>query len=167
VDSLPLSHQGSPKINNTYIHKTQYVSKFGLSSGHRTGKGQFSFQSQRTAMPKNIQTTTQLRSFHMLANSCSKSSKLGFNSTWTDNFQLYKLDLEKAEETEIKLPTSTESRKKQENSRKTSTSASLTMLNKAFDFVDHNKLENSYRDRNTRPLYLPPEKSVCRSRRNS
>ena len=34
---------------------TQYVSKFGkLSSGHRTGKGQFSFQSQRRAMPGNV-----------------------------------------------------------------------------------------------------------------
>ena len=37
-----------------------YASKFGkLSSGHRTGKGQFSFQSQRKAMPKNAQTTAQ------------------------------------------------------------------------------------------------------------
>ena len=36
------------------------------SSGHRTGKGQFSFQSQRKAMPNNAQTTTQLHSFHML-----------------------------------------------------------------------------------------------------
>ena len=37
---------------------TQYASKFGkLSSGHRTGKGQFSFQSQRKTMPKNAQTT--------------------------------------------------------------------------------------------------------------
>ena len=46
---------------------TQYASKFGkLSSGHRTGKGQFSFQSQRKAMPKNAQTTTQLNSFHTL-----------------------------------------------------------------------------------------------------
>ena len=35
---------------------------------------------------------------------------------------------------------------------------------KAFDCVDHNKLENSSRDGNTRPPYLPPEKSVCRSR---
>ena len=41
--------------------------KFGkLSSGHRTGKGQCSIQSQRKAMPKNAQTTTQLHSFHML-----------------------------------------------------------------------------------------------------
>ena len=47
---------------------TQYVSKFGkLSSGHRTGKGQFSFQSQRKATPRNAQTTTQLHSFHKLA----------------------------------------------------------------------------------------------------
>ena len=41
--------------------------QFGkLSSGHRTGKGQFSFQSQRKAMPKNVQTITQLYSFYML-----------------------------------------------------------------------------------------------------
>ena len=46
---------------------TQYASKFGkLSSGHRTGKGQFSFQSQRQAMPKIVQTTAQLYSSHML-----------------------------------------------------------------------------------------------------
>ena len=46
---------------------TQYASKFGkLSRGHRTGKGQFSFQSQRKAMPKNAQTIAQLHSSHML-----------------------------------------------------------------------------------------------------
>ena len=37
-----------------------------LSSGHRTGKGQFSFQSQRKTMPKNAQTTAQLHLSHML-----------------------------------------------------------------------------------------------------
>ena len=43
------------------------ISKFGKpSSGHRTGKGQYSFQSQRKAMPKKVQTTTQLHSSHML-----------------------------------------------------------------------------------------------------
>ena len=43
-------------------------SKFGkLSSGHRTGKCEFSFQSQRKAMLKNVQTTTQLHSSHPLA----------------------------------------------------------------------------------------------------
>ena len=38
---------------------------------------------------------------------------------------------------------------------------------KAFDSVDNNKLENSERDGNTRPPYLPPEKPVCRSRSNN
>ena len=55
---------------------------------------------------------------HMLARICSKSFKLDFSSTWTKNFQRYKLDLEKAEEPEIKLPTSAGSQKKQENSKK-------------------------------------------------
>ena len=58
---------------------TQYASKFGkLSSGHRTGKGQFSFQSQRKAISKNAQTTAQLHSSYTLAlnvqNSPSKAS---------------------------------------------------------------------------------------------
>ena len=43
--------------------------KFGkLSSGHRTGKDLFSFQSQRKTTPKNVQTTTQLHSSHTLVN---------------------------------------------------------------------------------------------------
>ena len=79
-------------------------------------------------MTKNVQTTVQLHSFHMLARSCAKSSKIGFNSTWTENFQMYKLDLKKAEELENKLPTFVGSQKKQENCRKTSTSVSLTTL---------------------------------------
>ena len=41
----------------------------------------------------------------MLARLCSKSFKLGFSSKWTKKFHMYKLDLEKAEEPEIKLPT--------------------------------------------------------------
>ena len=52
---------------------TQYASKFGkLSSGHRTGKGQFSSQFQRKTMPKNAQTTTQLHSSHTLVKWCLK-----------------------------------------------------------------------------------------------
>ena len=49
---------GSDGIPVELFSCTQYASKSGnLSSGHRTGKGQFSFQSQRKAMPKNAQTT--------------------------------------------------------------------------------------------------------------
>ena len=107
---------------------THFASKFRkLSSGHRTVKGQFLFQSQRKAMPKNAQTTAQLHSSHMLVKLCSKFSKLDFSNMWTVNFQMVKLVLEKAEEPEIKLPTSAGSSKKQESSRKTSTSALLPM----------------------------------------
>ena len=107
---------------------TQYASKSGkLSSGHRTGKCRFSFQSQRKTMPKIIQSTTQFYSSHTLAKKCSKFSKPGFNSMWTVNFQMFKLDLEKAEEPEAKLPTSIGSLKKQESSRKTSISALLAV----------------------------------------
>ena len=63
-------------------------------------------------------------------------------------------DLEKAEEPEIKLPTTIGSSKKQGSSGKTSVSASLTMPN---------PLTVDQRDGNTRPPYLPPEKFVCRS----
>ena len=58
---------------------------------------------------------------------CSKFSKPSFKSMWTMNFQIFKLDLEKTEELEIKLPTSTGSSKKPESSRNTSISALLTM----------------------------------------
>ena len=44
---------------------------------------------------KNVQTTTKFHSFHMLVKLCSKSFKLDFKSMWIENFQMYKLDLEK------------------------------------------------------------------------
>ena len=107
----------------------QYVSKFGkLSSGHRAGKGQFLFQSQRRRVSKNVQTTKQLHSFLMLVRLCSKSFKSGLSSVWTENFQMYKLGLEKAEEPEVKLSTFFGSLWKQGNSRKISTSASFITL---------------------------------------
>ena len=107
---------------------TQYVSRFGkLSSGQRTGKGQFSFQSLRRVIPKSAQTTTQLHSSHTLVKQCSKFSEPGFSNTWTVKFQMFKLVLEKAEEPEIKLPIFAGSSKKQESSRKISTSPLLTM----------------------------------------
>ena len=69
------------------------------------------------------------------------------------------------EEPEIKLPTSTVSSKRQKSSRKTSTSASLTMPKPLCG--SQQTVENSERDGNIRPPDLPPEKSVCRSKSNS
>ena len=59
---------------------------------------------------------------------CSKFSKPGLNSMWTMNFQMFKLDLEKAKVTEIKLPTSLWLSKKQESSRKTFQFSSVSQL---------------------------------------
>ena len=72
----PIQYCKVKNNNNNKIFKkvmllkccTQYASKFGkLSSGHRTGKGQFLFQNQRRAMPKIVQNTAQLYSSHTLA----------------------------------------------------------------------------------------------------
>ena len=57
-------------------------------------------------MPKNVQTKAQLHSSYMLAKYCPKSSKPGSNRMWTVNFKMFKLDLEKAQEPDIKLPMS-------------------------------------------------------------
>ena len=78
---------------------------------------------------------------------------------------MFKLDLEKTEEPEIKLPTSVGSSKKQEFQK--NIYFCFIDYAKAFDCVDHNKLENSERDGNTRPPDLHLKKSECRSGSNS
>ena len=84
---------------------------------------------------------------------------------WTMNFEMCKLNLEKAEGPGIKLPTSVGSSKKVEFQK--IIYVCFIDYAKAFDCVDHNKLENSERDGNTRPTDLPLEKPVCRSGSNS
>ena len=79
---------------------------------------------------------------------------------------MFKLDLEKAEKPEIKLPTSAGSSKKQERSRKTSISALLTMPEPLTVWIRAN-WKILKRDGNTRPPDLPTEISVGRSRSNS
>ena len=79
---------------------------------------------------------------------------------------MFKLVLEKAEEPEIKLSTSVGSSKEQERSRKTSTSALLTMPKPLTVWITTNS-GKFLRDGNTRPPDLPLEKPVCRSGSNS
>ena len=67
------------------------------------------------------------------------------------NFQMFKLVLEKVEEPEVKLPTSTGSSKMQWSSRKKSTSALLTTPNPLTMWITKKSVENSSRDGNTRP----------------
>ena len=78
----------------------------------------------------------------------------------TENFQIFKLDLEKAEEPEIKLLTSIGSLKKTREFQK-NTYFCFIEYTKAFDYVDHNKLENSSRDGNTRPHTTIPVPATC------
>ena len=90
-------------------------------------------------MPKNAQTTEQLHSSYTLAKEYSKFSKPGFSNTWTVNYQMFELVLQKTEEPENKLPTSAGSSKKQESSRKNIYFCFIDYA-KAFDCIDHNKL---------------------------
>ena len=108
---------------------TQYVSKF-RNSAVATGLEKVSFHFK----PKkgNTKECSNYRTIELISHVSKimlKSFKLGFNSMWTKNFQMYKLDLEKAEKPEIKLPTSARSVKKQESSTKTSIFALLNMPN--------------------------------------
>ena len=106
---------------------TQYASKFGkLSSGHRTGKGQFSFQSQRKAVPKNVQTTAQLHPSH--------TSKIMLKILHARLQQYVNQELpdvqagfRKGRGTRDQIANIHWIIEEQENSRKTSTSALLTM----------------------------------------
>ena len=82
------------------------------------------------------------------------------------NFQMFNLDLQKVEEPEIKLPTSVGSLKKIKSSRKTSTSALLTMPKPSTLWITTN-CGKFLRDGNTRSPDLPLEKPVCRSGSNS
>ena len=107
---------------------TQYASKCGkLSSGHRTGKSQFLFQSQRKAMPKNAQTTVQLVLISHTSKAALKILQTRLQQYMNCQLPGVQAGFRKGREPEIKLPTSAGSSKKQESSRKTSIAALLTM----------------------------------------
>ena len=116
---------------------TQYASKFGkLSSGHRTGKGQFSFQPQRKAMPKNAQTIAQLHSSHTLVKWCSKFSKPGVREPWTSICSSW---FRKGRGTRDKIASIYWIIEKAREFQKNIYFCFIDYA-KAFDCVDHNKL---------------------------
>jgi len=105
---------------------TSCASKFGkLSSGHITGKRSVFISVLKKGNAKECSNYCTIALISHASKVMLKFSMLGFNST--KKFHTYKLDLEKAEEPEIKLPTSARSWKKQGSSRKASISALLTM----------------------------------------
>ena len=122
----------------------QYVSKFGkLSSGHRTGKGHFSFQSQRKSMPKNVQTTAQLHSTHKLAKYCQNSP------SWLQEYMNWELPdvqtrFRKGRGTRDQIANIRWIIKKAEFQK--NIYFCLIDYTKAFDCVDHNQLWKSLKE---------------------
>ena len=140
---------------------TQYVSKFGkLSSGHRTGKGQFSFQSQRKAVLKNVLIShaskvmlkilqTRLRQY---MNWELPDVQAGFRKGRGTRDKIANIHwiIEKAREFQKKYL------------------LLLYWLCQSLSLCGSQQtMENCSRDGNIRPPYLSLEKSVCRSRSNS
>ena len=119
---------------------TQYTSKFGnLNSGHKAEKGQYSFKSQRKAMPKNVQTTTQLHSSHMLVNNAQNSPS---QASQYVNHEIpdVQAGLRKGRGTRDQIANICWIIKKAKESRKTSIYFCFIDNAKAFGCVDHNKL---------------------------
>ena len=146
---------------------TQYASKFGkLSSGHRTGKSQSSFQSQSKTMPKNVQTTAQLHSSHMEQSNAenSPSQASAIHELWTPWCSSWFYKRQRKHRLNCQHPL--DHGKSKRVPEKTSISALLTMPKPLTVWITTN-CGNSERDGNTRPPDLPPEKSVCRPRSNS
>ena len=144
---------------------TQYVSKFGkLSSGHRTGKGQFSFQSQRKATPNANCCTIVLLSY-------DSKVMLKVLQAWLQQYVNCELPdvqagFRKGRETRDQIANICSIIDKAREFQKNIYFCFIEYA-KAFDCVDHNKLENSSRDGNTRPPDLPLENSTWRSGSNS
>ena len=104
VGNMSLNHwtarQGLTLYSTTPIYTQQKIympANLKTQQWPQDWKRSVFIQSRRRAMPKNVQTTVQLLSFHMLTRQCSKSFNLSFNSVWTEKFRIYKRDLEKAQ----------------------------------------------------------------------
>ena len=121
----------------------QYVSKSARpSSGHRTGKCQFSSQFPRRVLLINVLAIGQLHSFPMIGRSCLKSCMLGFNVMQTKNFQVSKAGLRKGRGTTDQIANIHWITEKARDFQK---NIYLCFFNytKAFYCVDNNKLWKS------------------------
>ena len=123
-----------PKIKSTTV--STVASKFGkLSSGYRTGKGQFSYQSLRKVIPKNAQTTAQLHSSHTLVKWCLKFFKQYMNHELPD----VQAGFRKGRGTRDQIANIHWIIKKAREFQKNIYFCFIDYA-KAFDCVDHNKL---------------------------
>ena len=145
----------------------QYASKFEkLSSGHRTGKGQFSFQSLRKANAKECSNYCTIALISHASKVMLKILQARLQLYMNRKLPDVQAGFRKHRGTRDQIASIRWVIKK---ARELQKNIYFSFINyaKAFDCVDHNKLENSERDGNARPPDLPLEKSVCRSRSNS
>ena len=124
-------------------------------------QSQFSFQSQRRAMPRNVQTTILLCSFHMLAR-LFKILQVMFQQYMHRELPVVEAGFWRGRWNRDQIANICWIMEKAREFKKNC----FIDFDKALDCVDHNKLENSSRSRSTRPLYLSLEKSLCRLRSN-
>ena len=128
-------------------------------------KIQFSFQSHRRAMPKNVQTTAQLCSFHI--QQCNAQNPLSQASIVHElRNSRGKSWIQKRQNQRSNCQHPLDHRKSKRIPGKTSASVSLTTLNPLTMWVT-TKCGKFFRDGTTGPPHLSPEKSVCSSRSNS
>ena len=122
---------------------TQYASRFGkLSSDHRAGKGQFSFQSQRKAMPKNAQTTTQTTTHYLISHASKVMLKIlqtGLQQYVNCELPDFQAGFRKARGTQDQIANICWIIEKAREFQK-NIYFCFTDYAKAFDCVDHNKL---------------------------
>ena len=143
---------------------TQYARKFGkLSNGHRTGK------CHSNPKERQCQECSKYHTIALISHASKVMLKIlqaRFSNTWTVNFHMFKLVLEKAKEPEIKLPTCSDHWESKRVPEK-----HLLLLYWLCQTLwlcqSQQTVENSLKDGNTRPPDLLPEKFVCRSRSNS
>ena len=144
---------------------TQHVSIFGkLSSGHRTGKPQFSFQSQRKAKPKKVQITIQLHSFSHVSKIRLKILQARLQQYVNWELPDVQAGFRKSRGTRDQTA-NIHCIIKQRSSGKTSISASLTMVKPLTLWLTTNcgKILKIWE---YQTAYLPPENPVCKTRRN-
>ena len=130
--------------------------------GRNDGKGQFSFQSQRKAMSKNAQNCCTTALISHASKVMLKILQARLQQYMNHELSDVQACFRKGRGTRDPIANIHWIMEKAREFQKNIYFWFIDYA-KAFDCVDHNKLENSERDGNTRPPDLPPEKSVCRS----
>ena len=146
---------------------TQYASNFGkLSSGHRTGRGRFSFQSQRRATSKKCSNYCTIALILHASKVMLKILQARLQQYVSHELLDVQAGFRKGRGTRDQIATIHWIIEKAREFQKNLYFCFIDYA-KAFDCVDHNKLWKILSNGNTRPYYLPPEKAVCESRSNN